>query len=112
MGAIVLDDELRLFLRGKRGRRQSSEQCKRRDEKKYQHSESSLQFRISLSFSRFFLNPPDFLEPLPDARLKSLIGWLVICTSQQAFRQARHVRDFLIDVVRVLVAFSVTDTAH
>ena len=61
---------------------------------------------------RFALDAPDFVEPLPDARLKSLIGGMVVNAIGEAFRQAGHVRNFFFRIMRVLIAFSVADVLH
>ena len=69
-------------------------------------------FTFSVVRRRFLLDSPNLFEPLPDARLESLIGRLVVLTPEKARRQAGHVRHFLFRVVRVLIALAVSEVAH
>src|ERR1700730_17955135 len=59
-----------------------------------------------------FFNPPNFFHSLPQTRLKSLIGRLVIGVSCQRFRQAHHISHFIFGIVRVLVSFSIANVFH
>src|ERR1700722_14907777 len=57
---------------------------------------------------RTLLNPANFFHPRANARLKALVGRLVVYAARQTFGKAGHVRDLVFVVVRVLVAFAVT----
>src|SRR5580698_8268503 len=67
---------------------------------------------LSFWLRRFFLDAPDFLEALPDARLETLVRRHVVAPPRERFRQARHVGHFLLGVMCILVAFSVSNVAH
>src|SRR3984957_11628461 len=57
---------------------------------------------------RTLLNPANFFQPRANARLKALVGRLVVYAARQTFGKAGHVRDLVFVVVRVLIAFAVT----
>src|ERR1700721_1472461 len=67
---------------------------------------------FSLLPGRFLLNFPDFIKSLPDASFKTLISRRVICAADKTLWQARHISEFLLAVVCVLIAFSVTHISH
>src|SRR5713101_9639259 len=54
----------------------------------------------------------DFVEALAEALLETLVGGLVIRAAGEIVGEALHVRDFLVVIVGVLVAFAVADVFH
>src|SRR6266404_1333117 len=60
--------------------------------------------------ARFYLT--NFSEALAQALLEALVGGLVVGAVGEVVGEALHVRDFVLVLVRVLVAFAVADIFH
>src|SRR4029077_10782658 len=58
------------------------------------------------------LDPCDFFHPHPQACLKSLVTRLVVRRPRKVVRQTRHVRHFLLKIVRVFISLSIPDILH
>ena len=67
---------------------------------------------LALLRCRLYFDFPNLLQPLPQSRLKSLIRRLVIRAPRQILRQASHVRNFFLEVMRIFVTFSIANIFH
>src|ERR1043166_9660318 len=56
--------------------------------------------------------PPDLFETLADALFDSMIGWPVVAPSGEGRWETLHVRDCILEFVRVLIALAVSPRLH
>src|ERR1700736_1254378 len=76
------------------------------------HSPSTLTTLSFLLRRRLFSYLPNLLQPLSQSRFKSLIRRFVVRAPRQIVRQASHVRNFLLEVVRVFITRPISNIFH